>query len=161
MRRSLNEIEVGLRKAALGAGWPQGLAEDIGRAGMVMCGLGGNGVGAVLAMLDGEDEGLGDMVVALDLLGAHVITEARFSQADPGLIEAFAIVAGQAQNCGFVVDGSSVFKRGALANPALSNGAEVTDADWQKVTALVQNIFVPASEGSRLKGAGAGLTDND
>ena len=32
MNLSLNEIEATLRMAAVGAGWPHGLAEDFGRA---------------------------------------------------------------------------------------------------------------------------------
>jgi uncharacterized protein DUF3726 len=162
MRRTLNEIEVGLRKAAMGAGFPQGLAEDIGRAAMVMCGLGGDGVGTVLGRLDGG--GLGEIVTAFDLLGAGLTDNARFAGGDFALVRAFAIVAGQAQGRGFDVvnDGDEiVVRRGDMTMPPLSNGAEVSDADWQKVAALVQKTFVPASEGSRLTGAGAGMTDND
>jgi uncharacterized protein DUF3726 len=162
MRRSLNEIEVSLRKAALGAGHPQGLAEEIGRAAMVMCGLGGDGVGAVLERFDGQ--GLGEMVSGFDLLGAGVIAEVRFSSGDFALVQAFAIVAGRAQRQGFDVvntAGETIVRRGDFHPPALSNGADVSQADWQKIVALVQKTFVPASEGSRLKGAGAGMTDND
>jgi uncharacterized protein DUF3726 len=162
MRRTLNEIEVGLRKAAIGAGFPLGLAEEIGRAGMVMCGLGGDGVGAVLARLDGS--GLGEIVSALDLLGAGVQDDAQFSGGDFPLVQAFAIVAGQAQGRGFDVvneDGATVVTRGEFSAPSLLNGAEVPETDWQNVVALVQKTFVPASEASRLKGAGAGMTDND
>lgn len=43
-RRSINEIETTLRKAALGAGWPLGLAEDAGRSGAWLAATGGDGV---------------------------------------------------------------------------------------------------------------------
>lgn len=49
MRHSLNEIEMVLRKAAAGCGFPHGLAEDIGRAGAWLCAQGRDGLGAGLA----------------------------------------------------------------------------------------------------------------
>jgi hypothetical protein len=48
---SLNEIETTLRKAALGAGWPLGLAEEVGRAAAWLCGFGIDGVAAALPAL--------------------------------------------------------------------------------------------------------------
>ncbi len=39
--------------------------------------------------------------------------------------------------------------------------AAVGDAGWDDLTALAAKTYVPASDQSRLKGAGAGLTDND
>lgn len=37
----------------------------------------------------------------------------------------------------------------------------VDDELWRRATALAAHTYVPATEASRLKGAGAGLTDND
>jgi hypothetical protein len=44
---------------------------------------------------------------------------------------------------------------------AAATGIIVDDAAWAKVYAYSRAILVPESEASRLKGAGAGLTDND
>lgn len=40
-------------------------------------------------------------------------------------------------------------------------GAEVTEKNWSTITALANRLLVPASEESRLTGAGAGLNDTD
>lgn len=42
--RSVNEIETTLRKAAVGAGWPPGLAEEAGRSAAWLAATGANGV---------------------------------------------------------------------------------------------------------------------
>jgi len=44
---------------------------------------------------------------------------------------------------------------------AYARGLTVDDAVWAKAYALSRAILVPENEASRLKGAGAGLTDND
>jgi len=38
---------------------------------------------------------------------------------------------------------------------------DVSDTHWEAASALAAQTYVPATEASRLKGAGAGLTDND
>lgn len=40
-------------------------------------------------------------------------------------------------------------------------GAEVVETQWRELTAFASRTYVPESETSRLRGAGAGLTDND
>ncbi|MBL8907810.1 MAG: hypothetical protein JNM20_14150, partial [Rhizobiales bacterium] len=44
---------------------------------------------------------------------------------------------------------------------AYAQGLSVDDTVWAKAYALSRAILVPENEESRLKGAGAGLTDND
>ncbi len=44
---------------------------------------------------------------------------------------------------------------------AAEQGVEVSGLDWRRVQDLVAETLVPASELSRLQGAGAGLRDND
>jgi len=39
--------------------------------------------------------------------------------------------------------------------------AQVDDADWARLGAFAHRTFAPATEESRLRGAGAGLSDND
>ena len=38
---------------------------------------------------------------------------------------------------------------------------DTSDTGWDRLTALAHKTYVPASDQSRLHGAGAGLTDND
>ena len=38
---------------------------------------------------------------------------------------------------------------------------DIADEIWEALSAFAHRTYVPASEASRLKGAGAGLTDND
>ncbi len=45
--------------------------------------------------------------------------------------------------------------------PRSSGGFMVSDADWQALQAFERRTYVPASERSRLAGAGAGLLDGD
>ena len=47
------------------------------------------------------------------------------------------------------------------ATPPDLSGFEVDAAAWNKIVAYAHKTYVPASEASRLTGAGAGLTDND
>lgn len=48
-----------------------------------------------------------------------------------------------------------------LAPQAYLGSISVDDELWRRATALAAHTYVPATEASRLKGAGAGLTDND
>lgn len=193
MKRSLNEVEGGLKKATLGAGWPVGTAEDMSRAGVLMCGAGHDGVGLALDALSQPKQGdrriedaiahlggssiIAEATAAFDLLGAGVVSEARFGRVDqPALLAALAFVAGTDQGCGFELSangttfdlGTSQPDPGATIVATRSEAphgkgtelAEVSDADWQAVQTLVAKTFVPASAESRL-GAGSTLTDND
>ena len=47
-----------------------------------------------------------------------------------------------------------------VAGPAI-NDFVISDDDWQKITRLATKTYVPATEASREKGAGAGMIDND
>lgn len=42
-----------------------------------------------------------------------------------------------------------------------SAGADVDETTWNRIEALAAKTYVPASDASRTRGAGAGLTDND
>ena len=43
----------------------------------------------------------------------------------------------------------------------LPGAVDIADEIWEALSAFAHRTYVPASEASRLKGAGAGLTDND
>ncbi|MEM7777155.1 MAG: DUF3726 domain-containing protein [Pseudomonadota bacterium] len=51
MKPSLNEINVVVRKAAVGVGWPYGVGEDVGRAAAWLVAQGHDGVGAAIAAI--------------------------------------------------------------------------------------------------------------
>ncbi len=55
-------------------------------------------------------------------------------------------------------DDASLIPVNELAGPAAS---AVPDATWSRLAALAQRTFAPATEASRLSGAGAGLSDNN
>ena len=50
---------------------------------------------------------------------------------------------------------------GATGPAAASAPVEVDDGTWRRLAALAHRTYVPASEASRARGAGAGLSDND
>ena len=74
---------------------------------------------------------------------------------------------------GFLVDGAPDAKRADQVSIDSSEPAEeathrwqpgavdIADEIWEALSAFAHRTYVPASEASRLKGAGAGLTDND
>lgn len=109
---------------------------------------------------------------------------------EPELLVGLAGVAASAHEVGFVVatEMNEVVLGGgtALANVNLASGdavvlrlrrdlsgddgavlatrydpAEKADGSWSHIEQLAQKTYVPASDASRLSGAGAGLTDND
>ncbi|MEJ8569970.1 DUF3726 domain-containing protein [Microbaculum marinum] len=84
MRRSLNEIEVALRKAAVGAGLPFGQAEDIGEAGAWLCAHGHDGIGACLAALGGSRP---EAAAAIRLDGTSTVPEARVAWTGPSALD--------------------------------------------------------------------------
>ncbi len=49
----------------------------------------------------------------------------------------------------------------AAAKRTLGTGCAVGDDEWERLGRLAWRTYVPASDESRLRGAGAGLTDND
>jgi hypothetical protein len=78
----------------------------------------------------------------------------------------FAVRAGLAIGCpvdpSFAIGGKRTGDLyGARIAAAIEAGIEVDDEVWRRANAYSRAILVPESEASRLKGAGAGLTDND
>ncbi len=60
IRRSLNEIRMTVQKAAVGAGLPAGIAEDVGRAAAWLSARGLDGAGAALAGIRATSSGTHD-----------------------------------------------------------------------------------------------------
>lgn len=49
----------------------------------------------------------------------------------------------------------------AASERSVAGGCSVDDAHWERLRRLAWRTYVPVSDESRLRGAGAGLTDND
>jgi hypothetical protein len=205
---SLNEIETTVRRAATGAGWPYGLAEDAGRAAAWLAARGLDGVGSALASLEAGPA----PVAAERTAGGWILQGARSVAAGPScfdLLQAGARgtsviledidqplmlvglggVAAAERGCayrlesgaGFHADigGDAVTPTGPVPGPGATlravrsaeapdarpsepvPGVEIDDALWARVKALAAKSYVPATEQSRARGAGAGEIDND
>ena len=210
--RSLNEIDIMLKKASKGVGLPVGLAEDIGRAGAWLSARGHDGVRAVLTAIQGgislplpllplNDRGIvvfkGARIAVcgpsvIDILAGHgSADEVRLINVDsPLLIIGLAGVASQSYGLEMTID----FGNGSKASVSAGNlvlsgsmpaagtdllitcrkfgyttpkgklegrGVVVDEEVWREVEALAARTYVPSSEASRARGAGAGMVDND
>lgn len=234
---SLNEIEVNLRKAAIGASLPLGLAEDLGRAaawlavfelpavplclealGRLRAGLaakplleeeeagswclrsenavelsslyaGPAAADLLLAAaseerlpaklrLDATDSPLLVLAAICDLLTLRsdvtltCVSETAEGEAPLAVQQRGRVTFSKDSNmpCALTLTLSAVAEGGDSASGqdffegqarAAERGVTVEEADWRRVQQLVAETLVPASELSRLQGAGAGLQDND
>ncbi len=210
MTLSLNEIEATAKKAARGAGYPWGLAEEAGKATRWLCSRELDGCAALAALLnrmDGTDiadrspapgdaawSAAGGSLCPLATGAAisdcaHEISarEMRLGEiAKPILLAPFA--ASVAQQVGttvqvkfpqseFSTDGerislngrppkvtpwASVAVGGSVDHPTgRCQRADPNANDWKTLTTFAHRTYAPATEESRIKGAGAGLSDND
>jgi hypothetical protein len=82
--RSLNEIDTTLQKAAIGAGLPVGLAEDVGHAGAWLAARGHDGVRAVLMAVR---DGMSTPVIPVKENGRLVFSSARIAVCGPSAID--------------------------------------------------------------------------
>lgn len=188
---SRNEIETTCQRAALGVGLAHGLAEDAAAIAAWLAASGELAAEIMLrALLSAEACGVSvpcfsqdgniwrpaqDAIVpalvagpsAADLLRADPGAVVHIGRIDePRVIAAALALAG--------LDAAEVpLERGQsmrltarpgrpLATPRPpAEGFAVADAVWRELLKLAARTYVPASEQSRLKGAGAGLSDND
>ena len=134
MGHSLNEIASTLRKAGRGAGLDDGTADDIAHAAVRAVADGHDGFRWALEALDEPERALA-LVTAADLRAAGEAVDAPLSPLFPYLAE---------------------------FDDAPRHGAFAVEPElWTKALALAHRTYVPASEVSRLAGAGAGTSDND
>jgi hypothetical protein len=209
LRRSLNEIAGELKKAARGAGYPVGIAEDVASAGAALVACGQDGVGAVLAALEIGD-GAGNAPTLTTAGGFGTIRAASHGPSvmdvlvampqpavlEVGLVDQPVFMAGLAVNAAvnnglsitiefsgscrvlakqgnFQITGDMISQpcglvlRSQIAEPQTSpaepqeNGYQVNENAWQAIKLLSAKTCVPASEASRIHGAGAQINDND
>ncbi|MDG1410355.1 MAG: DUF3726 domain-containing protein [Acidimicrobiales bacterium] len=201
---SINETGAILRKAAVGSGFPIGLADVISAAGVWLCVRDLDGIGAVLEVLDA---GYPTSVAARRNGALITVSHARTGRSGVSLIElliageverviiensdSIMLLAGMAgvaaTNSGvafaFTIDGESIIidsrriEASGLSGSSrveieiteprlqpfqpLRSALVVDEEQWESISGLAARIYVPATEESRLSGAGAGLTDND
>lgn len=160
MSFSLNETEGLIRKAAIGAGWPLGLAVDLGRAVASACSSGENGAAMGRELLEASD-GLSRFAALsawLDTAGEAEIVASENMAIAPAL----ALVIGRDRGGVFAPqNGDLRFSTGDQPQQQSPQRAEIEEDDLAALKALAHKTYVPATAESRLAGAGAGLTDND
>ena len=209
MSFSLNEIEATAKRAARGAGYTWGHAEEAGKATRWLCAHGLDGVEALASLLhrnlaqapekhapciSGETWTGTDVLCPLatgctlsdsaEILGAAPVTLTNVTA--PTLLLPFASNVARILNRGVSItidgaqaqtDGIALRLTGAIPDQAQSitvRLAEVTPppqrlqsratpdpAAWSVLTHFAHFTYAPATEESRLRGAGAGLSDND
>ena len=121
MTYSFNEIETTMRKAALGLGWPEGIADNFGRAAVYLEKRGISGIEPILSVLQRgpvsvspefdsgaavfrERSGLAE-IAAFDLLAACVVRRVELVGAcDIDALIGSAGVAAKEYACGFLLE---------------------------------------------------------
>jgi hypothetical protein len=142
MKRSVNEIQGVVLKAARGAGLPLGICEDLSAAVPYM--FKNNAIGSIVQVLNQQESAA--IVAAVSCLDRVACGQSVPPPA--GLVPA-------------VYDALSA-ARGLGGDVAPVTGAQdMNDAVWGALSDLAMRTYVPSSDASRTAGAGAGLTDND
>lgn len=208
MTFSLNEIETMARKAARGAGYPWGLADEAGRATRWIETRGLPGCETLAQLLDmgfaqdlsrhrpltlaGPWQGSGPLCPLIT--GTALSDSADRLRTNPLRIEnialplfllPFAAMASRqiarpvvvgSDTASATTTGLSLALTGTFAasanltirsgeepehRPPLHTRAAPSREAWTRLTAYARRSYAPATDASRLKGAGAGLSDND
>lgn len=173
MKRSLSEIGATIARAARGAGYPPGQAEDLGRVAAYLAGISGD-LGLLTAALQEPQtalraDWLADRVIihagpailvaplACDALAAGLDQVQLAEPAHAPLVTAMLAL------CGLTPwwDGPVLRRGDCEILPPQPGPAEVDEADWQLWQAHAACTYVPDSAASRSAGAGAGAIDND
>lgn len=211
MSYSLGEIEALCRKAAKGAGYGWGMAEEAGRAARWLEAQGLPGADCLLTCLeDDQADRAAPLIVGQDwhspaqslcpivtgaCLSDHAAQIASHAiQLDtlrhPLLLAPFVASAAALQNITLhltwsdvrlVISGNShriegsqtnlhaAIAQGVTCGPGTSDAtpvslrsrADLAPDTYQRLCALAQRTYAPATEASRIAGAGSGLSDND
>ncbi len=214
MTRALNEVDATTKKAARGAGYSWGMAEEAGKATSWLCAHGLDGCGALSALLARTDgKALADLAPAqlsgewraasklmCPILAGATLSDCAYrlnagdiglaNVAEPLIILAFAASAARQVSTSITVkwdgltaitDGNGISvsaSRDALRAPladrvVIHAGGDLGSpqprqsrttphaAAWKRLAHLAHRTYAPATEESRLKGAGSGLIDAD
>ena len=115
-----------------------------------------------LRLLDGnQQDRLAEHFSVFEM--ALVDGSASIARPDDDLLSACRLVFSQEYRTGFDISRDD---HGATVKLAEDEPTTIVEIDvevgiWTKLSSLAHKSYVPASEASRLSGAGAGLTDND
>ncbi|MEC3861100.1 DUF3726 domain-containing protein [Mesobacterium sp. TK19101] len=187
MTLSLNEIDAQAKRAARGAGYSWGMAEEAGKAARWLCAQGLDGVSVLAQALTRDGTALTRGVAMADrAVRLHDEPATLMDVPCPALVLPFAAMAARQLRAGVSVDLDSalavtdgdrlqlsgplpdhaacvrVTLGGALSTPVPRLGrASPTPEAWATLTRLAALTYAPATDESRLRGAGAGLSDND
>lgn len=181
---SLNEAETLAAKAARGAGYGWGQADDIGRAARALAAEGRNFGGALLRLLPMRERFAAPAPARLASwrAGAPDVAEAR--ALCPVLTASWLLDAGLAtpglklRNVGLPIWLDALLRPaglGAACDEALAAGeatllrrppgrqarAAVDAEVWRALNAYAAQTYVPESESSRRRGAGGGRVDDE
>ncbi|MBR9843739.1 MAG: DUF3726 domain-containing protein [Rhodobacteraceae bacterium] len=191
MSFSLNEVEAMARKAARGAGCNWGLAEEAGRAARWLCAQGLDGVQLLSEALSSQElagvcplkvgASVADRAATLPC-APHKLAHVAY----PVLLLPFVAMAAQrleqavwveCDGAHAVTDGQGlamtgdfpdhatrvdILVDGVLSAPMPRQTRATPDPEaWAALARLAHLTYAPATEASRLHGAGAGLSDND
>jgi len=160
MTRSANEVSVLAAKAARGAGAPPAQAAQFGAAAVAHLAAGGD--------LDVLDAALAELpmgpIITLPLAISGVAEQAKGGHAQ-GRIAPSLLARSYAASLPYhaVLDGEGmlVLDFDVPATRSAPIRFALSDAVYEQWSALAAAMLVPESEASRLKGAGAGNSDND
>lgn len=179
MKRSMNEINAMVLKAARGAGIPLGHCEDLAAAAAYIAATDPAALAVfpdVLAAdhsnpaIKTDADTMQITCVSIAMSGPMAVDAIRAGFREVTLIDAqapivaFALFAtlGTAVTHRFHGTDLVLMKTGqAPAATITHTSVTVSEQLWQKLTDYAAKTYVPTSAASRLAGAGAGLTDND
>lgn len=189
MNLSLNEVEAMAKKAARGGGFDWGVAEEAGKAVRWLCQNGIDGCAALAELLSTDDAehcalrtGLhvtdfaetlreSDMdigpVNAPELLLPFVASAALQLETPLTLLtsDQTYVTDGRRLDCargGHTDKPDTVKMGGVLKQPTQPMSRANPDAgSWAVLGRFAHKTYAPATEESRLRGAGAGVSDND
>ncbi len=155
---SVAELQGSLLKAGRGLSLSLGVAEDIAAAAPFF--LAADELNETLAQLLREMESgrVTQVIEAIDAALCDGKAEIADSRAARALV---ASASYRAQRVVILKAGHVVAQEPAKSAKPLPRRKMIDDALWDRLQELAARTYVPASDASREKGAGAGLTDND
>ena len=172
MSFSVNEIENLARKAAVGAGFPPEQARRFGRVAAIHLAHGGSEAPLLAALRDPADSPIlrlpllvDDVLRASEAMGDDLVLSMH--PGDAALAPAYvATLPRVLKSCGVDTSGDQPrisltlgAPRGADAD--MPDRITLGDDARRHLQRLARNTEVPATEASRLRGAGAGVIDRD
>lgn len=162
-----------IKKAAMGKGFPEGTAKEVafaalclpeGQAEAALAGLTSSGQWSVA---ENAPTLFDQAFMALSTHETDEITQAVDGVDCPELLEGMALAAACNYGLITVINANAsttelTIRLGeATSSPKVSGALDVPTDTYKALNAFAQKTYVPATDASRLKGAGAGLTDND